>query len=178
MADPPSADRITGGQRRSAKVDGSVGPSSHSKKGSDPFSLGAGRTCPCHAKEKGSDPFFEWLDGPTEPSTFALRRCPPVILSAEGGSAMTSRTLVTVIALVAPAAAFAQVSHSRAYITGPVVVPNEPAYVVPAQPYPSACTDLQDRRAMLDDEKVTYDRERDQLDAENAQLTQELRNLD
>ncbi|HXS51595.1 MAG TPA: hypothetical protein VN782_03610 [Usitatibacter sp.] len=91
---------------------------------------------------------------------------------------MTSRTLVAVIALVAPAAAFAQVSHSRAYITGPVVVPNEPAYVVPAQPYPSACTDLQDRRAMLDDEKVTYDRERDQLDAENAQLTQELRNLD
>ena len=56
---------------------------------------------------------------------------------------MNVRILLAAVAF-APAAALAQVSHSRAYITGPVVVPNEPAYVVPAQPaYPSACADLQ-----------------------------------
>ena len=91
---------------------------------------------------------------------------------------MNVRILVAAIAVAAPAAAFAQVSHSRAYITGPVVVPNEPAYVVPARPYPAECSDLQSRKAVLDDEKVTYDRERDQLDAENAALARELRNLD
>jgi hypothetical protein len=78
-------------------------------------------------------------------------------------------------AAVVPAAAFAQVSHSRAYITGPLVAPAAPVYV---EPYSSsACTDLQQRKAVLDDEKVTYDRERDDLDAENARLADELRNL-
>ena len=91
---------------------------------------------------------------------------------------MKSRTLLAAVALAMPAAAFAQTSYSRAYVTGPVVVPNEPAYVVPAQPYPTACSELQERKAVLDDEKVSYDRERDQLDAENAQLSRELRNLD
>ena len=91
---------------------------------------------------------------------------------------MTSRTLLAAVALAMPAAAFAQTSYSRAYVTGPVVVPNEPAYVVPAEPTPSVCSDLQERKAVLDDEKVTYDRERDQLDAENAELARELRNLD
>jgi len=91
---------------------------------------------------------------------------------------MNVRILLAAIAVAAPTAAFAQVSHSRAYITGPVVVPNEPDYVVPAQPYPSECTDIRQRKAVLDDEKVTYDRERDQLDAENAELARELRNLD
>ena len=91
---------------------------------------------------------------------------------------MNIRTLIAVLALAAPAAGLAQVSHSRAYITGPVVVPNEPDYVVPAEPHASRCADLQERKAVLDDEKVTYDRELDQLDAESARLAQELRNLD
>ena len=89
---------------------------------------------------------------------------------------MKPRTLVAMVVLAAPAAAFAQVSHSRAYITGPLVAPSEPAYV---EPYPaSACSDLESRKAMLDDQKVTYDRERDQLDGENARLAEELRDLD
>ena len=92
---------------------------------------------------------------------------------------MNTRTLIALLALAAPSAALAQVSYSHAAITGPVVVPNEAApYVVPAEPESSRCTDLQQRKAVLDDEKVTYDRERDQLDAENAQLARELRNLD
>lgn len=89
---------------------------------------------------------------------------------------MKRTSLVAVLVLAAPAAAFAQVSHSRAYITGPLVAPSEPAYV---EPYPSAaCSDLESRKAALDDEKVTYDRERDQLDRENARLAEDLRNLD
>lgn len=89
---------------------------------------------------------------------------------------MNARILLAAVVVAAPAAAFAQVSHSRAYITGPVVVPNEPAYVEPAPR--AACGDLQQRAAVLDDEKVTYDHERDQLDAENARLSRELRSLD
>jgi hypothetical protein len=91
-------------------------------------------------------------------------------------AAMKSPLLVAATLFALPAAAFAQVSHSRAYVTGPLVAPAAPAYV---EPYysPNACTDLQSRKAVLDDEKVTYDRERDQLDAENARLADQLRNL-
>ncbi|HUJ01663.1 MAG TPA: hypothetical protein VLY46_15595 [Usitatibacter sp.] len=91
---------------------------------------------------------------------------------------MNLRILLAAIALAAPAAAFAQVSHSRAYIAGPLAAPDEPAIAAPARPYPAQCADLQQRKAVLDDEKVTYDHERDRLDAENARLAQELRNLD
>lgn len=88
------------------------------------------------------------------------------------------KTPVLVAALVAalPIAVQAQVSHSRAAITGPVVIPAEPAYIAPAPSYP--CSDLQRRRNVLEDEKVSYDRQRDQLDAEAADLARELRNLD
>jgi len=88
---------------------------------------------------------------------------------------MNVRTLLAATVAIVPAAAFAQVSHSRAYVTGPLVAPAAPVYV---EPYTSsACSDLQQRKAVLDDEKVTYDRERDDLDAENARLAEELRNL-
>lgn len=87
---------------------------------------------------------------------------------------MKSRTLLAAVALALPAAAHAQVSHSRATITGPVVVPAEPAYVESAYP----CGDLQRRKSLLDDEKVTYDRRREQLDAEAADLAHQMRNLD
>ncbi len=87
---------------------------------------------------------------------------------------MKNSILFAVLAMALPVAAHAQVSYSHATITGPVVVPAEPAYVVPSYP----CGDLQQRKAALDDEKVSYDRQRDRLDAEAARLARDLRDLD
>ena len=87
----------------------------------------------------------------------------------------TTTTLVAILAVAAPAAALAQRAYSHAYISPPVVYPAEPVY--PVQPaYP--CSDLERQKAVLDDEKVTYDRVRDQLDAEGARLNDDLRHLD
>ena len=78
--------------------------------------------------------------------------------------------------LAAPLAAFAQVEHSQATIIGPAYAPVYPS------PYASDCAARQDdlarRKAVLDDERVTDDHERDQLDSEAATLNAELRSLD
>jgi hypothetical protein len=88
---------------------------------------------------------------------------------------MRSATILAILCVAAPAAAFAQRSYSHAYISPPVVLPAEPVY--PAQPaYP--CSELERQKGVLDDEKVTYDRQRDQLDSEGARLSGELRQLD
>jgi hypothetical protein len=89
---------------------------------------------------------------------------------------MRSARVLAVLCLAAPAAALAQTSYSRAAVTGPVVVPAEPVYRTYAAPY--SCGELDRQTAMLDDEKLDYDRERDGLDAEGARLSDELRGLD
>jgi hypothetical protein len=88
----------------------------------------------------------------------------------------TPLILAAALAALPIAAGAAEISRSQALITGPVVIPAEPAYVAPA-PAP-VCSDIEQRKAVLDDEKVTYDRERDQLDAEAARLAREYDNLD
>jgi multidrug resistance efflux pump len=89
---------------------------------------------------------------------------------------MRSATILAVLCMAAPAAALAQTSYSRAAVTGPAVVPAEPAY--PAYSAPYSCAELERQSAMLESEKVDYDRQRDRLDTEGARLSDELRRLD
>jgi Skp family chaperone for outer membrane proteins len=89
---------------------------------------------------------------------------------------MRSATILAVLCIAAPAAALAQTSYSRAAVTGPAVVPAEPAY--PAYSAPYSCADLERQSAMLESEKVDYDRQLERLDAEGARLADELRRLD
>ena len=88
---------------------------------------------------------------------------------------MRSAPFLAVLCIAAPAAAFAQTSYSRAAVTGPAVVPAEPAYTYSA---PYSCGELDRRKGILGDEKLDYDRERDGLDTEGARLNDELRRLD
>ncbi len=89
---------------------------------------------------------------------------------------MKAAPILAVLIAAAPVAALAQVEHSQATIIAPT-------YAAPAPGYPSAelasCADRQDAlertKNVLDDERVTYDRERDQLDSEAASLAAELR---
>jgi len=85
--------------------------------------------------------------------------------------------------LASPVAALAQVEHSQAAIIGPAYIAPAPQYA-PGYPssYAADCADRQDSlqrsKNVLDDERVTDDRERDQLDSEAATLNSELRSLD
>jgi multidrug resistance efflux pump len=88
----------------------------------------------------------------------------------------TPMILAAALAALPMAAGAAEISRSQAVITGPVAIPTEPAYVLPGAP--EVCSDIEQRKAVLDDEKVTYDHERDQLDAEAARLAREYDNLD
>ena len=90
---------------------------------------------------------------------------------------MRTATILAVLCIAAPAAALAQTSYSRAAVTGPVAVPVEPAYPAYA-PTGYPCAELEQQSALLDDEKLDYDRERDRLDTEGARLADELRRLD
>lgn len=89
---------------------------------------------------------------------------------------MRTAPLLAALLVAAPLAAFAQVEHSQATIVAPAYVPAYPS------PYASDCAvredDLARRKAMLDDERVTDEYERDRLDSEAASLSNELRSLD
>jgi hypothetical protein len=88
----------------------------------------------------------------------------------------TPMLLAAALAALPMAAGAAEISRSQAVITGPVVIPAEPAYVAPGAP--AVGSDIEQRKAVLDDEMVTYDRDRDQLDAEAARLAREYDDLD
>jgi hypothetical protein len=89
---------------------------------------------------------------------------------------MRTARILAVLCIAAPAAALAQTSYSRAAVTGPVVVPAEPIYPTYTAPY--SCGELDRQKAILDGEKLDYDRERDRLDTEGARLNDTLRRLD
>ena len=76
--------------------------------------------------------------------------------------------------LAAPVVALAQTSYSHASITGPAAYPSQPYYV----PQSTVCSDLHVRKAVLDDEKVTYDHELQMLNVDSAELARDLRALD